>query len=226
MSLSDPEISMSSDSVSSVKETSVPLFPERRDDYADWKLRMHAYLELRDLWDVVSQPVSVGIGKGSGHGKDDDDKSSSSSSSSSLTEDEVTELADKQKKVHYLLLMAFRKKQLALVRQYTWKDVAEVWKKIDSVYGTVKTTESQAAMLDQLNKIRKNRNESIEDYIARVDKLISDLAYVGEKVSSLQRKYYIMKGLEGLEEWELDVKFIRKSEHDSSWSDDKFDQYI
>jgi hypothetical protein len=128
MSLSDPEISMSSDSVSSVKETSVPLFPERRDDYADWKLRMHAYLELRDLWDVVSEPVSVGIGKGSGHGKDDD-KSSSSSSSSSLTEDEVTELADKQKKVHYLLLMAFRKKQLALVRQYTWKDVAEYGRK-------------------------------------------------------------------------------------------------
>ena len=105
-------------------------------------------------------------------------------------------------------------------------DAAAVWKKINSTYGTVKSTESKVALLDQLKYVKKANKESIEDFIARVDALISDLKYVGETTSLAQRKYYILEGLLSHDDWILDVKMIRKMDPDDEWSEERFDQQL
>src|SRR5689334_18610697 len=122
-------------SSSSGGENSVPKFPDRKEDFEDWKMVMTAYLDARGLLEVVTN-VTIQISKStssSSSGKDDTDTKSTKSSTpiSSTTDD------DKRKRAHSLLLSSFKKKQLALAKQVQAGDAAALWKKINDVYGII-----------------------------------------------------------------------------------------
>lgn len=111
------------------------------------------------------------------------------------------------------------------MRQIERGNAGALWLKLEESFGLSKSTETIVAMLDQLKYIKKLKNETIEIFISRVDQLVSDLKREGEEISDQQRKYYVLCGLEGLDEWNLDVSVLRKDGHDKAWSLSKFDQY-
>jgi hypothetical protein len=215
-------MSTSSDTAFSSGENVIPKFPDRKEDFDEYRMVMQAYLDARGLWSSVNVVSSV-----ASLSKDVQEASESSSSSSTGDDKSKTPVTDeKAKRAFAILLQSFKRKQLLMVKQITPGDAASVWKKICSVYGTVKSTETQVSLLDQLKYMKKTTKETIEDYLARVDRIIYDLKTLGEVVSDTQRKYYILEGLIGLEEWQLDVKLIKKLDKDNKWSQDELEQYL
>ena len=95
------------------------------------------------------------------------------------------------------------------MKQLPRGDAHAVWKKLVATYGVVRSTESKVSMLGQLSNLKKSNTETIENYIARADKLVADLKCVDETISVDQRKYHILEGLQGLDEWKLDVLLMR-----------------
>src|SRR6185437_8277667 len=173
-------IMSTSNDIVSINANVIPPFPSNKGDFDDWRMVMQAYLDARGLWSGVCNV---------------DSKSVSSSSLSSPTED-----SDKSKKAFSILLQSFGKKQLNNIKTLPAGDALAVWNKIISVYGIVKTTESRMSLLEQLKNIKKLRKESVEDYVARIDRIIYDLQILNEIITSSQRKYYIIEGLLNLDE--------------------------
>ena len=204
-------MSTSSSSSSSSSDHGIPKFPDNtKVDYVYWRMMMRACLAGRGLWFgvVVTSDVETG--------KTDNDSSSSTKSTTSIS------LNEKSWKAYYILLQSFTKKQLTIINSIEEGNAAEVWKKIESVYGVVRSTESKMSKFDQLKMIKKMKNESIEDFIAKIDTIIGELKSMGENVSPTMKKYYIIEGLKGLEEWEMDVKIIKKLDVDGQWDNEKF----
>ena len=200
-------IDMSSNE-SSKLASAVPMFPDRVEEFDNWCFVMSAMLDAQGLWHVVESPI--------------DAKSSSSSSSTPAKKTDV----EKSKEAYAILARSFGSKQIALVKQLPRGDAHAVWKKLVATYGVVRSTESKVSMLGQLSNLKKSNTETIENYIARADKLVADLKCVDETISVDQRKYHILEGLQGLDEWKLDVLLMRKSEHETAWTQEKFDQYL
>ena len=102
-----------------------------------------------------------------------------------------------------------------------------MWKKIIATYGVVNTTESILGVYDQLRDIKKNNNESIKDYIARIDRLISVLKSMNEEVTPASKKSYLLRGLAGLDEWEWDVKYITKDDNsENKWTVERYEVHL
>jgi len=105
-------------------------------------------------------------------------------------------------------------------------DAIMVWNIIEQNYGIIKTTETYVSLVQKLTNISKLKNETIKTYVARIDKIIMDLESLGEQISLRHRKYYILEGLCGLDEWKLDVALIRKLDEDGNWGKEKLHQHL
>ena len=207
----------------------MPKFPLRKEDYDDWKVVMRAHFMALGLWIVFTnvfvadaEKETKGTGKKSKHESVSESESESASSSSA----EVHGTVSQRMQAYGMLLKTLNKKQLQLVKQIEPGNAAEVWAKLESVYGTVASTASRVAMLDELKYLSIGKKESIEDLIARADQLLANLKHVGESISLAQRKYYILEALSSSDDWAFDVKFIRKVYKNDEWDADEFDQHL
>ena len=203
----------SSDSSSFLGDKDVPKFPSRREDFKHWRMVMQAYLNARGLWSDAYTGSTV---------------NSTNSESSGKTEEElIGNSAKKNQLIAYsLLLKSFNKKQLELVESIPNGNAIEVWQALVRSYGVNKSTETRISLIEKLNSLNKVNSENVDDFIARVDNLISDLKSVDESISVNQRKYYILRALLNIDEWKIDVQLIKKLDYEDEWSAERLDQHL
>ena len=232
---------MSSPSSDSASTSSIPKLPNDRGQFDNWRMVMRAYLDDKGVWSVVSAGEGTGVSTSASlsvssnsssstksadsKGKDADDGSTPNPSPSPGAED--LEGGKLKKKAWLILLQScWKASHYDHAKQVTYGDPAALWKRLNSSYGIVKTAETMAALHSQLASLRMHRKETMDDYIARADKLISDLRSAGNDILKAQRKLYILQGLNDFPEWETAIEFIRKMDKDDTWSIDEFDQAL
>jgi hypothetical protein len=188
---------------------SAPKFPQRREDFDQWRKIMKAYLVARELYydGVITDESS------SQQGMSDGDKSKSGNNNINNDNKITKELRDKRNAAYSILLSSFGKDQLKLVMNDKFDgDAMAVWNVMLQAYGTLKSVSTQSLLFSKLTTVTKNKTELIEQYIARVDNIISDLNNMGTIINAAQHKYHLMNGLSKLDEWTLCVEYI--SQHD------------
>ena len=145
---------------SSSMNLSVPKFPQRREHFDQWKKIMKAYLVARDLYYdgvITNEP-----------GDKSDNKKSES-------EKVTKELRAARNTAYSILLSSFGSDQMKLIMHEKYDgDAMAVWNVMIEAYGMPKSISNQSLLLSKLNTLTKNKNELIEQYIARVENLISD----------------------------------------------------
>jgi hypothetical protein len=112
-------------------------------------------------------------------------------------------------------------------KQVTQGDPAALWRRLELAYGTATSAAAKAAVRSQLNRTnRKIAKHTMDDYIAHTDKLIYELKHAGENVSNSDRKFWILEGLVGIPEWELQVELIRHQHMEDTMTADQLDQSL
>ena len=246
MSLTEMSKNMSgdkSDDIFSSSENKIPKFPKDREYFKPWVQRMKLFLNIRGYWQVTSKSIQAIMDEltsttNTNNNNNNNNKNtgsstpstttSSSSSSSKGTLDELKEkLTMQSMRAYYIIMQSLHYSQYTIVASVESDNAYELWKKINEVYGVVKTSETHASILSKIITIEKQRKETMIEYISTIKKLISELELINDsKISSMDEKFYILNGLRNITEWQVDVKIIKKLDVDNSWTVKKIEDYL
>ena len=178
-------MSLTMDSNSALSgENTIMKIPQKREEFDNWCLQMTAYLDMKDLLEVVkatTQTVNdknVGMSPSQSSPLDsaftttDVESSVSSSSNANILSSTKTSsneaLLQKRKRVYYILLQAASGniKHTNLIKSVPFGDAAGVWQKLHGAYGVIKSSSNRVLLLDKLRTLTKQKNDSIEDYLS------------------------------------------------------------
>jgi hypothetical protein len=83
------------------------------------------------------------------------------------------------------------------------------------------------SLLSKLHLNRKLPNETMNDYFARIDRLISDVRTLDPEImNDNMKKYFIISGLPQDGEWKTVSTIISQTDSDQKWSVTKLQQYL
>jgi hypothetical protein len=154
---------MLSDSGSTNSDSKLPIFPQEREKFEDWKMKMLAYLDSRGLLRVVQVPSPILPSKSmlaedkmAAWYKDCDDKTEKADallrSATSETNMEAA-LKDpsvifklgikKCKRAYDILLSSLHSKQMSIINTIFPSNAYEVWQAINSSYSVVNTSRNK-----------------------------------------------------------------------------------
>src|SRR6266702_3103081 len=137
-------------------DASAEKFPVDKSGFTYWKMKMESFLEVRELFVYVNEPKVEIVER----------ESAPSKSESKI---EVNDVKEKERKRAYnIILQTLSSDQLMLMSDVKKGDAYSLWKKLNDVYGTVKTTDSLVAIMNQLGTLSKNKSESMKEYLGRV----------------------------------------------------------
>lgn len=160
-----------------------------------WKMQITAYLEFKDLLDVVESPVKgvpqSGLKFTSKSGGD------GSASVTDVTEAKSAHEKDNVKKsmiAYNILLLSLNKEQLQMVIDVPRGNAHGVWSALLSRYER-KTVASKMKLRNELHNIKLKSNENIDMYISRIKQLMLLLADMGSVLSNDESIYVLLKGL-------------------------------
>ena len=71
-----------------------------------------------------------------------------------------------------------------LVNDINQGDAKGLWKKLNDIYGVVKTNDTIMSIMNQLNNIKILKNENMTEYLSRVALLINQLEQVSSKIDT------------------------------------------
>ena len=172
---------LSNDAVSSSVLSSLK-FNGSANNFAQWKTRMEAYLEDKELLDVVENPV-LGI-----------DEEAKVEFSSTYTNINGQDMIKKSKKAYAIIMMALGDEQLQLVMDVKRGNAYRVWKKLLEQFER-KTQTNKILVRRQLQSVTMKENESVNSYVARINQLVMLLVGIGEKVSDTEKISVLLNGL-------------------------------
>ena len=99
--------------------------------------------------------------------------------------------------------------------------------KLKQTYGLPLTSNTHGALLIRLTENKIQSSESISDYIARVERLISDLRQQEQQdMSARMKKHYILYGLRDDDRWKHIATTARQNDIHGQWSFDDLKQYL
>ena len=162
------------DALTSRLSTSLNMLRFDGKNYPIWKVRMRAYLQSNDLWEVVEKATD-----------------GSASSGKKAAEEEET----KRKKAYSALVLSLGDAQLQMVMNVAEGNPHAVWKELSEHYEPRNTMASKAHTRGMLHKTRMQRGESFDLYRSRVLELVTRLRSVGEIVSEGELIYVLLEGL-------------------------------
>ena len=151
---------------------------------------MESFLEVRELFVYVESKVEIVEGKVA--------PSESQSSKSEVSDDEKKEkerFEKERKRTYNIILQTLSPEQLMLMSDVKKGDAYSLWKKLNDVFGTVKTTDSLVSIMNQLGTLSKNKNESVKEYLGRVGTKLNQLRELGQPQDDSMKKYYVVAGL-------------------------------
>ena len=219
------------------------MFPDERERFDEWRQRMLAYAAATDVLSALLSPPKCHT-----HTKrmDDvtyaqwlvevDEKKAAAElvlndkrNTTKAHEDEdvitIREITRARKAVN-ILFQSFKQKQLSIVNTVFQENPHEMWKAINAAYGVVNTTDTIHSLLDQLHEVKKSNSERVQEYISRIDRLMTQLSQLNSVVPPRMRKHYILRGLRHLSQWKLSTDIIVKLDSDGEWTAEKLEQYL
>ena len=153
MSLNMSSLSMLSGDTMSSSVLSSLKFNGSATNFAQWKTRMEAYLEDKELLEAVEKPV-VGI-----------DEEAKAELNSTYNEQDMIK---KSKKAYAIIMMALGDEQLQLVMDVKRGNAYRVWKKLLEQFER-KTQTNKILVRRQLQSLMMKENESVTAYIAHIN---------------------------------------------------------
>ena len=149
-------------------------------NFAQWRTRIEAYMEDKELMEVIENPV-IGI--------DDEAKLEFGK-----TEEDIQVLHKQSKKAYAILMMALGDEQLQLVMDVKRGNAYRVWKKLTEQFER-KTQTNKILVRRQLQSITMKPNESVNAYVARINQLVMLLVGINETVSETEKISVLLNGL-------------------------------
>ena len=194
------------------------MLPESKESFGDYVMRMEIYLDSNEVLEVTTKGVKT-IPKDKNGTLDD-----------AVTE--ATKLVhtaanlQKSKKAANFIVQSVSEKILRMLAHINPSNAYEMWKTVQRIQGLIKTTDTSSALMNKLHNIRKDKNDSMGVYISKVENIAHQLSQLRINIDNQQKKFYILKGLESVEGWSVDLKLIRKLDKDNTWTMDELQQYL
>ena len=209
---------MSVDNVYVNADSGAPKFPTDKQEFVYWVVKMRAYLKSRGLTKFIEMNESESSSKIDL--KNEDGASSKKSSDASVDEKSID-------RVFSILVLCLSTEQMKLCHnEVMTADPRALWKKLNSVYGVTKNTDSMMSVMSQLQQINKMKNESVKEFLGRISVLISTLVQIDGAVSDSRRKYYIMTGLSRAVEWRGITDVVSAIDKNDEWSVNDLETYL
>jgi hypothetical protein len=216
----------SEDSVISSKDK-IPKFPlKHRENVSAFFIRMKKFLSIRDLWSVTEKSVDEVLAMVQGSTSSNKGASSSPSTSSSgtssgskdsetkqdaSTSDIRAKLVLQSQKAYYILFETLHYEQYEIFQRVEDNNAHALWNKMHDVYGVVKSNESTSSILDEITSLEKKPNQTMIEYISYAQKKVADYNTAsGETLTTTLHKHYLLKGLQKISDWRIDLAFIKK----------------
>jgi len=206
----------------------LPKFPVERErqQFPNWIFKVESFLAARNMLDVVKKPI-VNMASNEeiviAANEDEHDVYLGVD----LGEREMAALISKSMQAYDYIVQSLHTKQVDLIRGISTGNAYMVWKKLKKSYGIIKSTTTIMTLLSKLNMNRKLPTETMNDYFARIDRIISDLRVLDATVIfESMKKYFILNGLTEDSEYKLIVSLIYQLDVDNDWPTEKLEQYL
>jgi len=229
-------------SKSSDSDSNVPKFPENKLEYKLWVDKMENYLLARGLLSVITEPSTIITNKiklDTENNKkwlkehaekiEKADKAIRNKKEGENVDDDdnvkyKTE-AEKCVRVANIIKSALSPQQHAHIANVFIANAYEMWRIITNKYELVDSSHTADTLTKQLEQTKKQKKESIQDYLSRIHTIISQLRVLGESTSDRRVKHKIIAGLEGQQEWVSYCHFLESTDT-SDWSVEKLEQNL
>ena len=205
----------------------LPKFPVERErqEFPNWMFKVESFLAARHLLEVIKKPVVNKESNDTIVGTDEDEENVFLGVNTSVAEYQA--LVDKSMRAYDYIVQSLHTKQVDLIRGVATGNAYMVMKKLRKSYDLIKSTTTTMTLLSKLNTNRKFPAETMNDYFARIDRIISDLRVLDAAiVRDSFKKYFILNGLVNDAEYSLIVSLIYQLDVDSSWSVEKLEQFL
>ena len=190
-------------------DSSAEKFPVDKSGFVFYKKKIESFLDVRDLSIYITD-----IASGS------DTKSESESNGSKI------DVSKERRRTYNIILQTLSNDQMMLCNDVKAGDAFGLWKKLNDVYGTVRTTDSLASIMHQLSSMTKPKHESIKEYLGKFGMQISKLHELNETVSDKMKKYYILSGLSKSAVWSSTTELVNGLDKDGQWTLDQLETYL
>jgi hypothetical protein len=151
-----------------------------------WKMKMLAYLQDKDLLEVVESPIRQDD-KVSKIGSDLGDQKAE------LTADEE-KLKKKAMKAYTILVLALQDEQLQLIVDVPRGNAYGVWKALLLRYER-KTVASKTQARIMLSQCKMAKDETVDGYISRIKRIVMTLVDMGSQISNDELLHVLFNGL-------------------------------
>ena len=213
-------MSSSSNSSSSVSIEKFPANGRETNDFRDWLFKAEAVLLSRKMLDVVNAPVlGLPLKKG---GKDVVPASCNTDAKKNARNNQIS----LSEKAYSLIVNSLLPKQIEMVRDVFQGNAHEVMNVLKRAYGIHLSTASVMATFAALNVIKKSSKESMNDYFARIARLVHDCGSLGMEISAIQQKYFIGAGLANDKDWKQTITVMSQINASKTWSVTEMQQYL
>ncbi|GJT93907.1 ribonuclease H-like domain-containing protein [Tanacetum coccineum] len=191
-------------------------------DYEMWKLRIEQYFQIQDyaLWDVIENGNSF---KPEPRVTANEDGTSTSSLPGPVTNEEKIQKKN-DVKARSMLLMALPNEHLLTFSQY--KEAKTLFEAIQARFGGNNATrKTQKTLLKQMYKnFNASSTESLDSIFNRLQKIVSQLAILGEIISQEDLNLKFLRSLPA--EWNTHVVVWRnKTDLDNMSFDDLYNNF-
>ena len=178
-------------------------FPVARErlDFGDWLFKAEMFFAAKDMLDVINTPVVPEVRAANDAtvylGVEFVGKTDKSSV------EKLQALRIKASKALNYIIQSLHKKQLELVRHLRPLNAYNVMSVLKKNYDIIKSTNTTLSLMSLLNDNRKLSSESMSDYFARIQRMISDLRTVDDSnvINDKMHQTYILNGLKDDAEW-------------------------
>ena len=217
---------MSESSVSSSSQmnvSSIEKFPSNgreTADFRDWLFKAEAVLLSRNMLVVVKSPIA---GLPVKQGEADVVPADCNTDAKRTKRAQLKALSAT---AYSLIVNSLSQKQIELVRDVYQGNAHEVMNVLKRSYGVHLSTASAMATFAALLTIKKQSKESMNDYFARVGRLVHDCDSLDMSISPIQHKFFIVQGLSSDKEWKQTTTVMSQMNASKAWSVTEMQQYL
>ena len=217
----------------------VPPCPRDRDEFNGWKNQMLTIFENHILRDVVTKPSDViehkvklsdaayeEWAKNFRDRKTKADALTKPAERLASADVKYVNEVERNKKASSLIMSALSGNQFDLVNNVFTLNAHELWTTINKAYDIVKTNETQSMLLKQLIASKKERNEGISEYFARINTVCSKLKSLNHEVRDNEWMLYMLEGLKNDSRYLDELEWIEKLGEQKEWVRNELEDHL
>ena len=189
--------------------TRVCMFPDDREKFPEYKLKMEAHLVARQLLSVIVKPslhvphkLKLKDDEYATWLEECEDNHELAMAETAAAPNTPLGQAALHKSIHIIkhrelskcrrasdiIISSLQSAQLRLINNTFPSNPHEIWRVICAAYEIVNTSDTVQALLQQLNERKKKSAERVSEYIAEIDNNIAQLARLGTNIDTRMSK--------------------------------------